>query len=116
MSKKIELLSAHYETIKLTASGALVGGALVLGGNVNAFTLVDVADTKDYAGVCKAENCLGEKATGAISSGAAVYWVNASSNLSTAGDILLGYANRDAASGDTHVYFSFDGYAAFLKL
>ena len=109
-------MSGNYTEHQIVATGDLVAGALVkLSATVNAFTLVDVATDDQYTAISKAEKVRVEQAAVAFTVGAPVYWVNANNNVSTAGDVLLGFAHSASEAGDTHMDLVFDGYAEYLK-
>ena len=111
-TKKLELFSSNYTEIQKLAAGDLVAGVLVTLEETNGFTLIDVTTGDQYTLITKAEKVKVEKTAAAINAGDAVYWVNATSNVAVAGDILLGYAYEDAADVDTHAIIIFDGMAA----
>jgi len=116
MAKNLDNQSPHYEELRSTAGADLVAGDLLTLNEVNIFPLVDVLDTYDYAGIVKSAKVKAAKAVGAITSGAALFWVTANKNVATTGDILIGFANEDVASADTHVNMRFDGTLAYAKL
>lgn len=111
----LENRSPHYEEMIVTAGSDLTAGDLVTSEDCYVFPLIDVDSGDDFAGIVKSPKVEAEKATGAISPGDAIYWVTADSNVATSGDILIGFANKAAASADDTVSISFDGRAAFLK-
>ena len=116
MAKILELFSKNYTEVQKVAVADYSAGDLVVLQETNCFPIIDVLTGEQAAFITKAEKVKVEKTAAAISSGDALYYVNATDNVAVAGDILLGYAYEDAADVDTHVIMVFDGMAAFEKL
>lgn len=117
ITKKLDFLAPDYTESKVTLTAAVVAGEFGTRNEVNGFYVVDGAIGDAATFITKCRKTKAAKVTGtAWAGGEAVYWVNATSNVSTAGDILIGYAAEDAASADTEGIINFDGTLAFAKL
>lgn len=117
MAKIFTLQSSNYTEIQLTATANIAAGSLVTAGaSSNVFTLVDVLDTERYTGILFAEKVLALKAAVAIVPGQPIYLDVAAglvTNVST-GNILVGFAQQAALSGDASVVIVYDGIADYL--
>jgi predicted RecA/RadA family phage recombinase len=118
MAKALDNVSPHYEELKGLAGSALTAGELQTVQESYVFPMVDVASGDNYAGVIYSPKVKAAKAAVAISAGDAVYWITASSTVTTSssGNTLIGVALESALSGDSHVTIKFDGTLAFAKL
>jgi predicted RecA/RadA family phage recombinase len=118
MAKIFELQSSNYTEIQLTATADIAAGDLVIAGvSSNVFTTVDVLDTERYTGILKAEKVLCQKDAVAIVAGEPIYLIVATNIVTNVADlnVLVGFAQADALSGDATCYITYDGNAEWLK-
>lgn len=117
MAKKFELFSKGYKQIQAVAVADLTAGTLVISGSTIGFTLVDILDTKQYTLITEAEIVKAEKAAVVIVAGQLLYWDGVAGKVTNVPGTLnvIGVAHEAAASGDTHLYMSFNGQMASMS-
>src|SRR5437868_4768194 len=112
---KVFLFKGHPDVIDYTPGGAVSSGDVVVINGVPYFATVDIAASVQGALAARAGIWKGNKVTGAIAVGDAIYW-NATGNpvVGTAGTgafnnvgtgQFVGYATAASLSGDQYVYF-----------
>lgn len=117
MAKIFECIGSRYNYAVITASGAKTAGAFhALGTGENGYILNDIADTYDGLVVTGGRTKAKKNEALAISAGDALYYNSTNSNVDkTDTGVLVGRAEEDAASADTHVIMQWVSMAAFLK-